>query len=95
MPKPIRSGLGDGASGAERPSAAGRSQSSLERVTVNLTPRSAKALDDVVQLTQDTKTDVINRALQVYAFLEKIIHDGGTVYIRKAESADLERLKFF
>jgi hypothetical protein len=95
MPKPTRSGLEEGASGPERPAAAGRSPSALERVTVNLTPRSAKALDDVVQLTQDTKTDVINRALQVYAFLETIIHDGGAVYIREAESADLERLKFF
>jgi hypothetical protein len=68
---------------------------SLERVTVNLTPRSVKALDEVVTITQDTKTDVINRALQVYAYLEKIMKDGGTVYLREAESPDLERLKFF
>ncbi|WP_345439254.1 hypothetical protein [Actinoallomurus vinaceus] len=74
---------------------AGRSPGPLERVTVNLTPRSAKALDDVVQLTRDTKTDVINRALQVYAYVEKIMYDGGAVYIREAESEDLERLKFF
>ncbi|MCO5991919.1 ribbon-helix-helix domain-containing protein [Actinoallomurus rhizosphaericola] len=76
-------------------SAAGRSQSPLERVTVNLTPRSAAALDEVVRLTRDTKTDVINRALQVYAFLEKVMNEGGAVYIREAESTDVERLKFF
>jgi hypothetical protein len=95
MPKTPRSVSEEAESGPGRTPATGRSQSPLERVTVNLTPRSAKALDDVVQRTQDTKTDVINRALQVYAFLEKIMHDGGAVYIREAESTDLERLKFF
>ena len=67
----------------------------LERVTVNLTPRSVKALEEVVAITQDTKTDVINRSVQVYAYLEKIMQGGGTVYLREAESSDLERLKFF
>lgn len=95
MPKTPRSAPREAESGPGRAPAAGRSQSPLERVTVNLTARSATALDDVVQLTQDTKTDVINRALQVYAFLEKIMHDGGAVYIREAESTDFERLKFF
>jgi hypothetical protein len=31
----------------------------------------------------------------VYAYLEKILQDGGAVYLREAESTDLERLKFF
>jgi hypothetical protein len=78
-----------------RAPASGRSHGPLERVTVNLTPRSVKALEEVVGITQDTKTDVINRSLQVYAYLEKIIQDGGSVYVRAAESTDLERLKFF
>jgi hypothetical protein len=95
MPKTPRSAPEQVEPGPGRTSASGRSSSPLERVTVNLTPRSAQALDEVVRLTQDTKTDVINRALQIYAFLEKIMNDGGTVYIRESESSDLERLKFF
>lgn len=78
-----------------RAPANGRAHGTLERVTVNLTPRSVKALEEVVAITQDTKTDVINRSLQVYAYLEKILQGGGAVYLREAESTDLERLKFF
>ncbi len=44
---------------------------SLERVTVNLTPRSSKALEEVVGLTGDSKTDSINRAIQIYAYIER------------------------
>ena len=78
-----------------RSPAIGRAHGALERVTVNLTPRSVKGLEEVVAITQDTKTDVINRSLQVYAYLEKILQNGGAVYLREAESTDLERLKFF
>jgi hypothetical protein len=81
--------------GSGRAPATGRAHGALERVTVNLTPRSVKALEQVVAITQDTKTDVINRSLQVYAYLEKILQNGGAVYLREAESTDLERLKFF
>jgi hypothetical protein len=65
----------------------------LERITVNLTPRSSSALDLAVELTGDTKTDTINRAIQIYAYLEKVIRDGGSVHIRAEEGADLERLR--
>jgi len=67
---------------------------SLERVTVNLTLRSSQALDEAVRLTGDTKTDAINRAVQLYAFVEKVIDQGGSVYVRDAESGELERLRF-
>jgi len=41
----------------------------LTRLTVNLTPRSALALDFIIQVTADSKTDGINEALPVYARL--------------------------
>src|SRR4051794_1094496 len=41
----------------------------MERVTVNLTPRASEALREAVELSKDSKTDTINRALQVYAFV--------------------------
>lgn len=40
------------------------------RVTVNLTKKSTAALDQTARDTHDTHTDVINRAIQVYAHLE-------------------------
>ncbi|WP_107473607.1 hypothetical protein [Streptomyces sp. NRRL S-813] len=64
------------------------------RITVNLAPKAATALDQAVKLTGDSKTDTINRALQVYAYLEKVIQDGGTLFTRSADSHELERLYF-
>lgn len=66
----------------------------LERVTVNLTPRSSAALELAVRLTGDTKTDTINRALQVYAYLEQVARNGGSVHVREAKGDEMERLKF-
>jgi hypothetical protein len=67
----------------------------LERITVNLTGRASRALDLATELTGDTKTDTVNRALQVYAYLEQVTARGGSVYVREAADADLERLKIF
>jgi hypothetical protein len=55
----------------------------LTRVSANLTPRSLAALQAAVALTGDTQTDTINRALQVYAHLEKVISRGGEVITRQ------------
>ncbi|MFC4910520.1 hypothetical protein [Actinomadura gamaensis] len=65
-----------------------------ERVTVNLTAKGAAALTELMRLTGDTKTDVINRALSVYAYLEGVIAKDGKVYVREQDDADLERVRF-
>lgn len=67
----------------------------LERITVNLTPKAAEALDRAVKLTGDSKTDSVNRALLVYAYLEKVMQDGGCIYLKPDKDAELERLHFF
>jgi hypothetical protein len=66
-----------------------------ERVTVNLTPRSVRALRNVVGWTHYSKTDVINRALQVYEFVQQIVETGGSVHIRQTRDGELERLTIF
>jgi hypothetical protein len=75
--------------------AGGAGGSGLERVTVNLTVRSVEALDGLVRLTGDTKTDAINKALQVYSYLQNLMNTGGALYVREADGAELERLRFF
>jgi hypothetical protein len=77
-----------------RPKTEGRSLT-LERVTVNLTPRSARALELATQLSGDSKTDVFNRAIQVYAYLEQAISEGGSVHVQESADSAPERLKFF
>jgi hypothetical protein len=63
-----------------------------ERVTVNLTSRASLALEKAVRITGDTKTDTINRALQIYAYLEEVQASGATIYVRGKDDAALERL---
>lgn len=41
----------------------------VTKVTVNLTAKSRAALVDAVQLSGGNKTDSINRALQIYAYI--------------------------
>lgn len=68
----------------------------MERVTVNLAPRAVRALEKSVGLTGDSKTDTINRALQVYAYLEEVWHRDGQVLIRNGPDDDEATvLKFF
>ena len=84
--------------GAETGAAASSERQTLvgaERVTVNLTPRSVRALNNLVGWTDYTKTDTINRGLQIYEFIQQIMENGGTVHVRQGEGAELERLTFF
>jgi len=69
--------------------------SPLSRVTVNLTARAAQALDQAAELTGDSKTDTINRALQVYAYLEQVAQAGGDILVRESADAEPQLIKMF
>ncbi|GAA2324033.1 hypothetical protein GCM10010149_91720 [Nonomuraea roseoviolacea subsp. roseoviolacea] len=73
----------------------GRGHGPLERVTVNLTERAARALEEVVTLRGESKTDAINRALQMYNLIEQILQSGGKVYVQEPGQTELERVRFF
>jgi hypothetical protein len=62
---------------------------------VNLTARAALALDVATGLTGDTRTDTINRALQIYAFLKQVTARGRMIYIGEAADSEVERFKIF
>ncbi|MBV9025554.1 MAG: hypothetical protein JO362_17580 [Streptomycetaceae bacterium] len=74
--------------------AQGTQSTSPMRITINFAPKAATALDQAVKLTGDTKSDTINRALQIYVYLEKVVQDGGTLYTRPADGDELERICF-
>lgn len=63
------------------------SESNYTRITVNITEKASQALDSTAKLEGVTKTDIVNRAINAYAFLIeaqnakariKIINDDGT-----------------
>ncbi|OLZ53769.1 hypothetical protein BS329_09610 [Amycolatopsis coloradensis] len=64
-------------------------------MTVNLIPRSSRALERGVELSDDSKTVVVNRALQLYAYLEEAWAAGGEVVVTEARGATPTVLKVF
>lgn len=60
----------------EKPTAEGSGGNGLVRVTVNLTKRSHRDLQRLTEETGLGKTDVLNRAVQVYALVENLLNDG-------------------
>ena len=67
----------------------------MERTTVNLNQRGAAALKAVMDLTEDSKTDCINRAVTIYAFIEKVLSEGGSVLVQESGSTEPQRLVIF
>lgn len=52
-------------------------------------------MNNIVGWTGYTKTDTINRSLQIYEFIQQIVENGGSLHVRQSEGAELERLAFF
>jgi hypothetical protein len=65
----------------------------LERVTVNLTARASQALQNAADLTGDSKTDTINRALLVYSYLMGVTENEGDIYVREPKDNEARLLK--
>jgi hypothetical protein len=82
---------GGGQTPTDPPSGSGGG-SGLTRVTVNLNRHAVQALEVVSEATGYSKTDTINRALQVYAIIQEIMEkNGGSLHI-KHDNGELERI---
>jgi len=57
----------------------------VHKVTVNLIPKAWTAAAEAAKRLGLSRTDVINRALQAYGFLEEQIAAGAVVLIRAAD----------
>ena len=64
----------------------------LTRVTVNLNRQALSALESVSDATGYSKTDTINRALQVYAIVQELMEKNGGVLQVKHNDGELERI---
>ncbi|MFH8699027.1 hypothetical protein [Streptomyces chartreusis] len=65
------------------------------RVTVKLTEKAYRDLLKTVELTDLNKTDTINRAIRVHAWMTDVIENGGNIYVEEKPGADLLRVKTF
>jgi len=57
------------------------------KVTVNLIPKAWDAANATATLLGLSRTDVINRAIQAYAFFEQTRADGSEVFVRSADGS--------
>jgi hypothetical protein len=65
------------------------------RITVNLNAKSTKALDRCAEIEQDSKTVVVNRALQIYEWILEEKIKGNQLAILDANGGTLHVVKIF
>ena len=59
----------------------------FHKVTVNLIPKAWDAANATATLLGLSRTDVINRALQAYAFFEETRAGGSEVFVRSGDGS--------
>lgn len=57
----------------------------LTRLTVNLTPKSDTALTNLAERTDLNRTDLVNRALQLYDYVDKATDAGHQLLLLKPD----------
>jgi hypothetical protein len=66
----------------------------LTKVSANFLPRSMVALEAAAELSGDNHTDCLNRAIQVYAYVEQLRVEGKELQVVDPETGVVERLEF-
>ena len=57
----------------------------LTRVTVNLTEKSSRALDWLSDVTSLNRTDIINRSVQLYQYIQSATITDAELYIKRPD----------
>lgn len=64
----------------------------LTRMTVNLLPKAAAAMEETSRLLEISNTDVVNRALKIVNFIETQVAAGGKVFVLDSEGKTREMI---
>jgi hypothetical protein len=65
-----------------------------DRITVALIRKAAEDLQRLHARTGLSKTDIVNRAISVYEFVESEAEAGNNVYVRDKETGNYQLVKF-
>jgi hypothetical protein len=65
-----------------------------ERITVALVPKVAAELQRLQDRTNLSKTDLTNRAITLYEFIDAQIQAGGEVLIRNGKTGETQLVRF-
>jgi hypothetical protein len=63
------------------------------RITVALIPKAAAELQHLQDLTNLSKTDIVNRAISLYEFIDQETRAGRDLLIRDATNGETERIR--
>ncbi|MGZ0236073.1 ribbon-helix-helix domain-containing protein [Streptomyces sp. H49] len=61
-----------------------------ERITIALIAKAAEGLQRLQRRTGLSKTDVVNRAISVYDFIDQQLEDGNELLIRRKETDEVQ-----
>jgi hypothetical protein len=70
-------------------------QPSAERITVALIPKAATDLQSLQERSGLSKTDLVNRAITLYEFIDAQIREGREVLIRDPDKNETQRVHLF
>jgi hypothetical protein len=66
----------------------------VERITVALIRRAAEDLQRLQDRTGLSKTDLVNRSISVYEFVDSEVQAGNDVYVRNHETGEYQLIHF-
>ena len=88
--------LKPGSKTAAEEDSAGRSEvATPERITVALIPKAAADLQRLQERSSLSKTDLVNRSISLYEFIDVLIREGKEVLIRDPEAREIQRIHLF
>jgi len=64
-----------------------------DRITVSLIPRVRRDLQQLHEATSLSKTDIVNRAISLYEFIEEQLSAGRDILIRDRDSGEVQRIQ--
>jgi hypothetical protein len=68
-------------------------QTVADRVTVALVPKAAADLQNTMERTSLSKTDIVNRAVSLYEYVDARLAAGDELLIRSSETGQIEIIK--
>ena len=69
-------------------------QQSSDRITISLIPQAADHLQMLQDRTKWSKTDLVNRAITLYEFIEGQTRQGKDLILRDRETGETELVRF-
>ena len=86
---------GDVARPPQPPPSASPAPPSPERITVALIPKAAEDLQQLQERSGLSKTDLTNRAISLYEFIDAQLREGKELLIRDPVKKETERVHLF